>query len=33
MTPSRTAWRESLLAWMEEVGAPLAWIMPTHWGG
>jgi len=32
MASSRTAWFESLLSWMEEVGASFDWIVPTHWG-
>jgi len=33
MASSRTVWFESLLAWMEALGASLDWIAPAHWGG
>jgi hypothetical protein len=32
MVSSRTALFESLLAWMEQLGASFDWIAPTHWG-
>ena len=32
MATSRTARLESLLAWMETLGASFDWIVPARWG-